>query len=211
MPDTLQALGVLVIALLPGALYVWAFERQVGRWGIGLSDRALRFIGGSAMFHAAAAPLSYGLWADHWDAVRSARPVSWWLWLVPMLYVALPWAGGAFVGSRLRAGRPWTRWLTGPNAAPRAWDHLFAGEVDGWIRLRLKSGAWLGGVFAEANGRRSYAAGYPELQDLFLAAAVDTDPDTGEFVRDDAGLPTVQPGGLLIRWEEVEFLEFIDA
>jgi hypothetical protein len=126
MPDTLQALGVLVIALLPGALYVWAFERQVGRWGIGLSDRALRFIGGSAMFHAAAAPLSYGLWADHWDAVRSARPVSWWLWLVPMLYVALPWAGGA-----------------------------------------------LG--------------------------------------RDDAGLPTVQPGGLLIRWEEVEFLEFIDA
>jgi hypothetical protein len=83
--------------------------------------------------------------------------------------------------------------------------------VDGWIRLRLKSGAWLGGVFAEANGRRSYAAGYPEPQDLFLAAAVDTDPDTGEFVRDDAGLPTVQPGGLLIRWEEVEFLEFIDA
>ena len=49
MPDTFQALAVITIALLPGALYVWAFERQAGRWGIGFSDRALRFVGGSAL------------------------------------------------------------------------------------------------------------------------------------------------------------------
>jgi hypothetical protein len=211
MPGTLQALGVLVVAVLPGALYVWAFERQVGRWGIGLSDRALRFFGGAAMFHAAMAPLSYVLWANQWEAVRNARPVSWWLWLVPVLYVALPWAAGTVIGSRLRAGVWWANRLAGPSPAPRAWDHLFTGEVDGWVRLRLKSGAWLGGVFAEANGRRSYAAGYPEPQDLFLSAAVEVDPETGEFVLDEAGAPALQPGGLLIRWEEVEFLEFIDA
>ena len=47
MPNTFQALAVLLVALLPGALYVWSFERQAGRWGIGLSDRVLRFVGGS--------------------------------------------------------------------------------------------------------------------------------------------------------------------
>ena len=53
MPDTFQAIAVLAVALLPGALHVWAFERQAGRWGIGLSDRLLRFVGGSVLFHAA--------------------------------------------------------------------------------------------------------------------------------------------------------------
>lgn len=53
MPDTFQAIAVFAVALLAGALYVWAFERQAGRWGIGLSDRLLRFVGGSVLFHAA--------------------------------------------------------------------------------------------------------------------------------------------------------------
>jgi hypothetical protein len=61
-----------------------------------------------------------------------------------------------------------------------------------------------------ANGRRSYAAGYPEPQDLFLAAAVALDPVSGEFLLDD-GSVAVGEGGLPIRWEEVEYLEFIDA
>jgi hypothetical protein len=43
VPGTLQALGVFLLALLPGAIYIWSFERVVGRWGIGLSDRVLRF------------------------------------------------------------------------------------------------------------------------------------------------------------------------
>ena len=75
----------------------------------------------------------------------------------------------------------------------------------------MKSGTWLGGAYADANGRRSYAAGYPEAPDLYLAAAVQLDPGTGEFVTDDAGNVQLQEGGILVRWEEVEYLEFIDA
>jgi hypothetical protein len=56
----------------------------------------------------------------------------------------------------------------------------------------------------------SYAAGYPEPQDLYLAASVEVDPETGEFALDD-GRPQLGPGGLLVRWEEVEYLEFIDS
>ena len=60
MPDTFQALGVLVLALLPGALYVWSFEQLAGAWGIKLADRLLRFIGVSAVLHVTFLPISTG-------------------------------------------------------------------------------------------------------------------------------------------------------
>lgn len=118
---------------------------------------------------------------------------------------------GTAVGHGVRTGRTWTTWLTGPTPAPRGWDHLFGPRPDGWVRLHMKSGAWLGGAFAEVEGRRSYAAGYPEPQDLYLAATVALDPDTGEFVRDPDGEISLLPGGILLRWDEIEHLELIDA
>jgi hypothetical protein len=57
--DTFQALWILLLAFLPGAPYVWAFEREAGGWGLGVTDRLLRFVGVSAVFHALAAPLTY--------------------------------------------------------------------------------------------------------------------------------------------------------
>lgn len=57
MPTTLEALVVLAIALLPGATFVWALERVIGKWEFGLSDRLLRFVVFSAMIHAPAFPL----------------------------------------------------------------------------------------------------------------------------------------------------------
>lgn len=211
MPDTFQAVAVLVLALLPGALYVWAFERQVGRWGIGLADRLLRFVGGSAVFHAAVAPLSYWLWAEHGAAVRSGAPVTWWLWCVPAAYVGLPTMLGTAVGEGVRHGRRWRGWLVGPNPAPRAWDHLFGRRPDGWVRLRMRSGTWFAGVYAEVGGRRPYAARYPEVPDLFLSAAADIDQETGEFLLDETGHVRLLEGAILVRWDEVEYLEFIHA
>ena len=211
MADSLQAVPVFLVALLPGAMYVWTFERQAGRWGIGFSDRLLRFVGGSALFHAVFAPATYWLWAEHWPKVRGGETLDWRLWAVVAAYAVLPAIGGTAVGLGTRRGADWSRWFTGPDPAPRAWDYLFQHQADGWIRLRLKSGVCIGGAYANANGHRSYAAGYPEPQDLFLAAAADLDQDSGAFVLDADGNPRVLEGGLLVRWDEVEYLEFIDA
>lgn len=211
MPTTMAALLVLAAGLLPGAMYVWGFERQVGRWGIGLSDRILRFVGGSTLLHACFAPLTYWIWSAQWPSIRDSRPIAWGMWLIPVVYLALPFGAGSLVGLGTRRRWSWTRYATGPDPAPRAWDYLFQRNVDGWIRVKLKSGSWLGGAFADANGRRSYAAGYPEPQDLYLAAAVDTDPDTGEFLLGLDGQAVLSPGGLLLRWDEIEYLEFIDV
>lgn len=115
--------------------------------------------------------------------------------------------GRATLGKRL-----WAKLFTGRSPAPRAWDHVFGSRPDGWIRLKLKSGVWLGGAYSSpGDGLDSYAAGYPDEQDLFLAEAYSVDPGTGEFELDTDGDVVPTGSGILVRWAEVEYLDYIDS
>lgn len=114
MPDTLQGLLVLTLALLPVALHTWGVEREVGAWGVRFADRLLRFVGTSAILHALAAPVTYWLWVTWLSGDRLASggaPLS--LWAVPLTYVGFPLLLGTMVGRATRARRRWTRILTG--------------------------------------------------------------------------------------------------
>ncbi len=216
MVETFQALGVLVLAFLPGALYVWAFEREAGGWGLGLTDRLLRFVGASAVFHALAAPLTYIAYRHFvvTGHLAHGEALPLWLWIVPVLYVAIPTTAGWLTGSATSAGKPWTRYVAGRSPAPRAWDHLFARpDLNGWIRLRLKNDEWILGAWATSTTSqlRSYAAGYPNAQDLYLVETAECEARTGRFVLDRDGRPLLRGVGVLVRWEDVLYLEFIDS
>ena len=50
MISTFQALAVALLALLPGASYIFAYERVVGGFGVSLADRLVRFLAASALF-----------------------------------------------------------------------------------------------------------------------------------------------------------------
>lgn len=141
MLDSFQALLVTFVALLPGALYVWSFERQAGRYGVGLSDRLLRFLGGSALFLTVFTVPLYVLWTEYWEPLSQGEPVPLWLGLAPLAYALMPVAGGTVVGTGLRRGWRWVTAFTGPHPAPRAWDYLFQYRVDGWVRLSTEVGA----------------------------------------------------------------------
>jgi hypothetical protein len=213
--DTFQALGVLLLALLPGAIYVWAFEREAGGWGLGVTDRLLRFVGVSAVFHVVAAPITYILYQHYivTGELTHGKPISFWLWLAVVVYVAVPAALGAYVGNATASGKGWTRFIVGRSPAPRAWDHLFsAHDLNGWVRLKLKNDEWVIGAYARSdNGRlRSYAAGYPNAQDLYLLDTAECETQTGKFIL-DGGQPKLRGVGVLVRWEEVLYLEFIDS
>lgn len=207
--DTLQALVVITLGVLPGALYMWAFEREVGAWGVSLADRIVRFFGASALFQAVLFPLT-----QHVRAVfvlngdLHAGKFSWLAWSYALLYVLLPDQVGRRVGRATRLRKRWPRFITGQNPAPRAWDHLFGDEPAGLIRLRMRSGRWLGGVFAAIDGRRPYAAGFPHAQDLYLADVAEVDAE-GDFALTDEGDVRLSGNGLLVRWDDVEYLEFI--
>lgn len=214
MVGTFQALAVLLLALLPGALYVWSFEREAGGWGLGITDRLLRFIGASAVFHAVFAPLTYIGYRDFVTTGRLAHGTApLWLWPITIAYVAVPTVAGFRVGSATVAGKPWTRYIVGRAPAPRAWDHLFSRHnLAGWIRLKLKTGDWIVGAYGRSGGsKRSYAAGYPDTQDLYLVETVECERETGKFVLDPDGKLKRREAGVLIRWEDVLYLEFIEV
>lgn len=213
VPDSFQALAVLAIGLLPGALYVWSFEGVVGRWGASLSDRVLRFVGVSGLLHVFSAPISYWFWSEYVRPGRLARgePLPVGLWLMVLAYAVAPIALGWIVGFGTRRGWTWPQLLTGRNPAPRAWDAFFGDDPEGWVRLRLKSGAWIGAALGAKDGRRSYFAGYPEDQDLYLVQTAEVDPDTGEFLYDEEDQLRVRESGVLLRWDEVEYLEFFEG
>jgi Family of unknown function (DUF6338) len=213
MLESFQSVGVVVVALLPGALYVWAFERLVGRWGIGLSDRVLRFVGVSAVFHAVAAPVTYAAYREVIASGLLARagPLPAWWWPAVGVYVGVPIVLGSVVAAGAKRRWPWTNYVIGAEPAPRAWDFLFSGQPDGWIRLKLKTGPWIGGAYATADSEspQPYAAGYPE-GDLFLPQAAEIDPETGAFVFEGDQV-VLRDSGILVRWDEVEYLEFVEA
>lgn len=215
MPTTFTALLVLFVAILPGALYTWAFEREVGRWGIGLSDRLLRFVGVSALFLTLLTYPAHYLWrnylhvpgdADRFtNLVLDGATVPPWLYVVPVGYVAVPLALGSLAAVAVRRKWRMARLLAGADPAPRAWDFLFAARPHGVVRIRLQDGAgWVGGLFRET----SYAAGYPdEPQDLYLQETYQL-LSSGEFAADASGELVSLGSSLLVKWEDILHLEF---
>lgn len=217
--DTLQAVAVFVLAVLPGALYTWSYEREDGAWEVALSDRLARFSGVSAMFSVLTAPLIYwmygqytGSWADG-DTVQLPP----WVWFVYAAYVVIPAVLGTIVGRGAKNRRKWTRFFTGPSPAPRGWDALFRSPaLTGWLRLRLKDGTWIVGAWEDPlddDGARpgSYAAGFPHTQDLYLVDTCEADASTGEFLTDAQGMPLRRGIAVLVNWDQVAYAEFIDA
>jgi hypothetical protein len=149
VPSTFEALAVVVLGLLPGALFTWAYERQVGSWGIARTDRLLRFIGGSIAFQVLAAPLTYWLYSKYWASsiIRHGGPLPLWLWGVLAGYALVPYLVGDQMGRSARRDGPINKVFAAPNPAPRAWDHVFTSNPRGWVRVKMTSGPWLGGLF----------------------------------------------------------------
>lgn len=213
---TFQALAVLVVALLPGALYTFAYEQQAGGYGVALADRLIRFVAVSAILHAIFAAGEYALYREYISTGSLARGDAsvWIVELVAVAYVAVPLALGLFVGwaTDERKTWAWLKLLTGTAREPRAWDYLWEVQRGGLVRMRLKSGTWLGGWTGESPaGAESYASGYPEEGDLYLATRLRVDPVTGAWDAIDGEPQVVDGAGLLVRWSEVEYLEIIES
>ena len=217
MEATITWLFVLWFSLLPGALFIWSYGMIAGRWTTRKEGGRylLMSIGYSAIFHFLFAPVTYSLWSIYWDKISQGERVSLWLWVALMPYVILPVGVGVLAGkATLIESRgynrwySWTRFLAGSTRNPQAWDFLFGRDaLTGWVRLRTKEGIFIGGYY----GPGSSVAGYPEQQDIYLRNLAEVHSDTGEFILDHDQKPTLLSSGLLIRWDEVSYLEFKES
>lgn len=211
MISTFEALLVVVVALLPGATYTWAFELQAGRRGANFSDRVWRFAGSSAVFISLVLPLLYLAYRQLvvTDRLAQGSPIPWWIWTLPPAYVLLPWLIGGLTGAAVRRRRKWVRFLTGPSPSPRAWDHLFTTPgLTGWLLLKMKDSSWIAGYWGAEDDRglalQSYASGYPDSQELYFSDTAVVDGE-GAVTVDETGRPKPTGMGVLVRWEEVAY------
>lgn len=214
-PSTFQAVVIACMLLLPGAIYVWAFEQQNGPWGVDFSDRVTRFIGFSTFFQSIFAWPEYYAY-HHWVSLGNlsrGTPLPLTVWIAIPIYFLIPAAAGRLVGGATRKNRGWARVIAGRAPAPRAWDHVFSSGIAGWIVIHPKNGdPPIMGTYARDDTTHpiaSYAAGTSSAADLFLNDMVPYNPATGGFAENPDGTPKFLGRGMLIRWDEISYLEFI--
>ena len=121
-----------------------------------------------------------------------------------MCPTGLGWAMGWLTSAFPRGMRK----VLGGNRTPTAWDHLFSQGKAGSVRCRLRSGRCVGGSYEDVGRINSFASADDALIDVYISKAVEYDQDTGvPLLRN--GEPAWTGGGLLLRWNEIESLEFI--
>lgn len=230
MPSTFQALAVALLALLPGALYELAREQRGGRWGLRGADQIFRLLSFSVGFQVLIAPLTYWLYGHYVTSghLAAGKAVSPLLWIGGVAYLVVPFFFGRFTAwaSKRRdlqdrvdphaseflrgvrkASAKAVSLYTDVAPAPRAWDYLWSRpELSGWVVLHLMNGEVLAGEWTY-----SYAGGHPEPGDLYLANEVEVDSDGQLWAAPGSVLPIRTNRSLLVRWEEIRYLYFIDG
>ncbi len=84
------------------------------------------------------------------------------------------------------------------HPTPKAWDYLFSLGEPFWVLIHLKNGDLIGGLY----GENSFASSFPNEQDLYLEKVWGVN-ENGEFIKE-----MEQTGGLLIKEQEIKFIEF---
>lgn len=215
-PTSTLAVGLLVLTILPGAMYTWAFERQVSAYGVTFTDRAVRFFALSMGFHAVFGWIEYLLFrhALTGDGLDPRRFAAAWVGLVVLITIPtlLGTMAGGLYATRGTKELHWRRlrrmlganedrfleWVLGRSPAPRAWDAFFSERPTAYLRLQTIDGHAVAGLFADS----SYAAGYPNDPDLFLEEEWTMDEE-GALVA-GLGYPVYIASGQIARLEVVQ-------
>jgi hypothetical protein len=201
MFETLTAVGVLIVFLVPG--YLWRItegqlvylDRKLEweKFAFGLLTR-------STIIYLPWIPVLYRGYSDAWYDTA-----PWWTLLFCILIAIIqPVLFGALWGGIRQKGYDrviFTKigWKTFEQShAPTAWDALFSQVPESWIIVTLKDGTKVKGWF----GRESHASSDDGQRDLFISHVL--------YQRDDGQEEVVQnTGGVYINADEIKTVEFI--
>jgi hypothetical protein len=89
--------------------------------------------------------------------------------------------------------------LLQPEYSP--WDQIFSDGTERWVRIRLKSGNYVGGLLA----RGSVTSTFPAPEQIYVSNEWKIDGETGEFAE------ALEGAGLLVNGSEIEVLELIEG
>ncbi|MFI6652576.1 DUF6338 family protein [Streptomyces sp. NPDC050529] len=202
VPGTVQQLTVLLILVLPGVFYQAVRERLRGPLATEQEpqNRLVRAIAAGALLDTLYAVVA-GPWLVRLLAGEGEGPLAGVLrrpreagFAALLLIVAVPsalaWAEAVWRRRQVRAQY---------EPTPTAWDALFRDRGSCFVRVRLKSGLWVGGWL----GSRSAVSAYPQSGDLYLQAQYRVGPD-GSFLGKVPGT-----AGVYVRASDIEVLEVL--
>ncbi|MBW0252697.1 DUF6338 family protein [Cellulomonas sp. PS-H5] len=213
MPETWAQAVVVLTLVVPGFVYRASWQSVAGpdpaRPDFG--TRVLHAMVATGMFAGAYAavlgPVGAGYARSPDRALDDVRGLA--LAFV-VLAIAVPWASarvGFSVVTSTRYRRAAARTLgilrirSPHQAAPRPWDHAFGRVGDGWVRVQLADGRWLGGWY----GARSFASSHPDPRELYVEEA---------WVLDENGAFTGRlhaPGGTVISCADAIAVDFLPS
>ncbi|MFK0294072.1 DUF6338 family protein [Streptomyces sp. NPDC090442] len=195
-------LTTLLVLVLPGVFYQAVRERLLGSVAAEQEpqNRLVRAVAVGALLDALYA-LTIGPWLVDVLAGGGHGPVAGVLahprragTAALLLIVAVP-SAAAWAESAWRSRRAVATY----DPTPTAWDALFHDRGSCFVRVRLKSGLWVGGWL----GSRSAVSAYPQSGDLYLQAQYRMGAD-GRFL---GRIPAT--GGVYVRAADVEVLEVL--
>ncbi|WP_420638444.1 DUF6338 family protein [Candidatus Poriferisocius sp.] len=211
---SLTAGSLLLVALLaPGLLFGWGYSLQRPLYSGRGRDWLLRYAATSAGWLAAGAWPLHWFYTTYWDDITSQQSLPVEAYLFPLGYVVIPAAAGWLVGivaSVLRRSSKRHDWLDSllpKTSSPTARDHLFGSREVGYVRCKLHSGRWVGGLYDSSTPVGSYVSEGYEERDIYISVALKLDQNSGEVIVED-GQPCVTQGGVLVKSRDVETIDF---
>lgn len=216
MVGTVQAVGLLLLAVLPGAVLVVSYERHAGPLADDINERTLRFIVGTALIFPYAAGLAGSVYTrilhvpigssrdTYRNRLLEPSDVSLWWYAVPVAYVLVPWGLGRFAGlARIALRRRTVRRRTA-SLVPglEAWDIVFLESGPKLIAMKIRGGSWVAGVFA---GNSFASAPAAKERELVLEVGVEVD-ERGTIQRDDDGTPLLTAASIVVAYADVELM-----
>ena len=80
----------------------------------------------------------------------------------------------------------------------------------------MRDGTWIWGVWggnpaANGSSKISYASGYPEIQEIYLADTAELDEAGFLKLKEGSDEPALRGVGTLVRWDEIVFLEYMEG
>jgi hypothetical protein len=197
VPASLTALVLVVVAVVPGACFVWGFEetrkRRVGDINFEgdrrpPGERMVLFVVATVTYHLLVGWPEYLLWREHLSGADSFTPGRFALvWGALAAALVIPALAGLAVGSlwpHALRGDPWRQALTAVGPC--------------YMRVRLPEGDIVAGRF----GIESWA-GLGPTRDLYLEEAFE--------VRQDGSLGSGLGFPLFIPGEQVRAVDFVPA
>lgn len=191
---------VVVLFFVPGSVYLWTYERLVGRLTLTGTERLLRAVTMSAVVYA-----FFSAWLARLVAlgIEENLNVQEGIAAAFVLVLAAPFALGVVVAQvrRRELSIRWLGWLTSIHPAPSAWDFAFEGTSRAFLRIKLRDGTMIGGAY----GKRSFASSYPEPPSVFIEQAWRLG-ERGEFME-----PMEGNLGIYVGLDDVQSVEWVEV